>query len=343
MKYKKIKYDRDVQRLMRERKFPPQLRDLYDYFWRAENDDLARGEELLYEYAKTPDAVRILWGYLNEIPGAGEQVTLFDSMITENIERWDDVEMHSIVNEINSVAAGRVEKALWNNLLTIAAEHWGEVVDANDTGCGEDRPSWSLMDYTGAGYGWLVHFGRNASDIAYEGFDKGISIDAVENLALTTHHCEDYSDDEGYNFAYRAGDASRYGFSRGVARYGGEAVIFQAPYLLFDHHGDGEPQCIFWGPSARSIVRVTDASRAPCIELEDDWGVEDGDEDRTIYRRDDYVLEDEDGDEYEAGDELEAEVCFEDYDELARWLDDHLYAVEALNKPVALMKRRKRK
>ena len=120
-------------------------------------------------------------------------------------------------------------------------------------------------------------------------------------------------------------------------------MIFQAPYLLFDHHGDREPQCIFWGPSARSIVLVTDASRAPCITLEDDWGVEYGDEDRTIYRRDDYVLEDEDGDEYEAGDELEPEVCFGDYDDLAGWLDDHLYAVEALNKPVALMKRRKRK
>jgi hypothetical protein len=54
-------------------------------------------------------------------------------------------------------------------------------------------------------------------------------------------------------------------------------------------------------------------------------------------------LEDEDGDEYEAGDELVAEVCFEDYDELAGWLDDHLYAVEALNKPAALMKRRRRR
>ena len=30
MKYKKIKYDRDVQRLMREKKFPKQLRYLYD-------------------------------------------------------------------------------------------------------------------------------------------------------------------------------------------------------------------------------------------------------------------------------------------------------------------------
>jgi hypothetical protein len=47
VKYKKIKYDRDVQRLMRERKFPKQLRWLYDYFWRAENDERARGEELL--------------------------------------------------------------------------------------------------------------------------------------------------------------------------------------------------------------------------------------------------------------------------------------------------------
>ena len=175
-------------------------------------------------------------------------------------------------------------------------------------------------------------------------------LNQVDKLALTTLHCGDYKDHQGYNFAYTAGDASRYGFSRGSAKYGDEAVIFQAPYLLFDHLGDQEPQCIFWGPSARSIVLVTDASRAPCITLEDDWGVEYGDEERfvsaiekTVHRVDDYVLEDEDGDEYEAGDELVEDVCFENYDELARWLDDHLYAVEALNKPAALMKRRGRR
>jgi hypothetical protein len=56
VKYKK----RDVQRLMRERKFPKQLRWLYDYFWRAENDERARGEELLHEYANSPAAVKRL-------------------------------------------------------------------------------------------------------------------------------------------------------------------------------------------------------------------------------------------------------------------------------------------
>jgi hypothetical protein len=242
VKYKKIKYDRDVQRLMRERKFPKQLRWLYDYFWRAENDERARGEELLHEYANSPAAVKRLWEYLNEIPGAGEQVTLFDSMISENIEKWGNVEMHDIVLEISGVSSGRVEKALWNNLLTIAVEHTHDILAANDTGCGEDQPSWSALDYRGAGYGWLVHFGRDASAIAYEGFDKGVNL--VDKLALTTHHCHDYQDHEGYNFAYQAWHASRYGFDRGSAKYGDEAVIFQAPYLLFYHDGDQEPQCI---------------------------------------------------------------------------------------------------
>ena len=124
-------------------------------------------------------------------------------MISENIERWGSVEMHDIVLEISSPSSGRVEKALWNNLLTIAAENWGDILDANDTGCGEDQPSWSVLDYRGAGYGWLVHFGRDASSIAYEGFDEGVN--QVDKLALTTLHCGDYKDHQGYNFAYSRG------------------------------------------------------------------------------------------------------------------------------------------
>lgn len=328
MKYKKIKYDRDVQRLMRERKFPKQLRWLYDYFWSAENDDLAKGEEVLRDYAEewpTRYFSRKL---------SSDQAAYFESMRDD-----EGLAMYEIVDRLETSKA-REDRSLLNALVTIAAEHTYDILVANDTGCGEDQPSWSALDYRGAGYGWLVHFGRDASAIAYEGFDKGVNL--VDKLALTTHHCHDYQDHEGYNFAYQAWHASRYGFDRGSAKYGDEAVIFQAPYLLFYHDGDQEPQCIFWGPSARSIVLVTDASQAPCITLEDDWGAED-DEYNTPHRRDDYVLEDEDGDEYEAGDELVAEVCFEDYDELAGWLDDHLYAVEALNKPAALMKRRKRK
>lgn len=337
MKYKKIKYDRDVQRLMRERKFPKQLRWLYDYFWSAENDDRAKGEELLAGYASFVDSFDVFVRNLS-----GDQAAHLESMRDD-----EGLAMYEIVDRL-AASKAREDRSLLNALVTIAAENWWDILYANDTGCGEDQPSWSVLDYRGAGYGWLVHFGDDASAIAYEGFDKGVGF--VDKLALTTLHCEDYKDHEGYNFAYTAGDASREGFARGMAKYGKEAVIFQAPYLLFYHGGDQEPQCIFWGPSARSIVLVTDASRAPCIELEDDWGVEYQHEERfvsaiekTIYRRDDYVLEDEDGDEYEAGDELEEEACFENYDELADWLDDHLYAVEALNKPAALMKRRRRK
>jgi hypothetical protein len=293
MKYKKVKYDRDVQRLMRERKFPKQLRWLYDYFWRAEND-------------------------------ARDQAAYFESMRDD-----EGLEMYEIVDRLETSKA-REDRSLLNALVTIAAAVYDlDYLRDTPTTCGEDQPSWNLLNYSGAGYGWLVHFGRDASAIAYEGFDKGVY--QVDKLALTHLHCGDYTDHEGYNFAYRAEVASRYGFDRGSAKYGDEAVIFQAPYLLFYHDGDQEPQCI------------------PCITLEDDWGMEYGDRERfvsaikkTVHRRDDYVLEDMPP-EYEAGDELVAEVCFEDYDELADWLDDHLYAVEALNKPAALMKRRKRK
>ena len=337
MKYKKIKYDRDVQRLMRERKFPKQLRWLYDYFWGAENDERAKGEE-------------VLRGYAEEWPTRyfSRKLTRDQAAYFESMRDDEGLAMYEIVYLLEA-STDKKDQSLLNALVAIAAENWIDIIHANDTGCGEDRPSWDAMHYTGAGYGWLVHFGDDASAIAYEGFDKGVT--EVDKLSLTTHHCQDYMDHEGYNFAYPAGDASREGFARGMAKYGKEAVIFQAPYLLFHHDGDQEHQCIFWGPSARSIVHVTDASRGPCITLEDDWGVEYEGAGRfvsavekTVHRRDDYVLEDEDGDEYEAGDELEEEVCFEDYGELADWLDDHLYAVpEALNKPAALMKRRKRK
>ena len=335
MKYKKIKYDRDVQRLMREKKFPKQLRWLYDYFWSAENDDRAKGEEVLSGYARFVDSFDIFVRNLS-----GDQAAHLERM-------RENEEMYEIVYLLEA-STDKKDQSLLNALVAIAAENWIDILHANDTGCGEDQPSWASMHYIGAGYGWLVHFGDDAGAIAYEGFDKGVN--EVDKLSLTTHHCQDYMDHEGYNFAYTARDASREGFDRGMAKYGKEAVIFQAPYLLFYHDGDEEDQCVFWGPSARSIVLVTDASRGPCITLEDDWGVEYDNEERfvsavekTVHRVDDYVQEDEDGDEYEAGDELEEEVCFEDYDELADWLDDHLYAVEALNKPAALMKRRKRK
>jgi hypothetical protein len=244
VKYKKVKYDRDVQRLMRERKFPKQLRWLYDYFWRAENDERARGEELLRGYAEEWPT-RYFSRKLTR-----DQAAYFESMRDD-----EGLEMYEIVDRLETSKA-REDRSLLNALVTIAAAVYDlDYLRDTPTTCGEDQPSWNLLNYSGAGYGWLVHFGRDASAIAYEGFDKGVY--QVDKLALTHLHCGDYTDHEGYNFAYRAEVASRYGFDRGSAKYGDEAVIFQAPYLLFYHDGDQEPQCILLG-SVRTQHRTRD-------------------------------------------------------------------------------------
>ena len=145
MKYKKIKYDRDVQRLMRERKFPKQLRWLYDYFWRAENDERAKGEELLRGYAEE-------WPtryFSREL--SSDQAAYFESMRDD-----EGLAMYEIVDRLE-MSKAREDRSLLNALAIIAAENWGDILTANDTGCGEDKPSWSVLDYRGAGYLSLIH------------------------------------------------------------------------------------------------------------------------------------------------------------------------------------------
>lgn len=101
---------------------------------------------------------------------------------------------------------------------------------------------------------WMVHFTSDASGIARDGFTRGVA--DLTALGLTTHFSEREKLGGGYGFAYEVGDEhyAKRGSRRGEQRYGDEAVLFRASGVKVWHHGDEEPQVIFWGGTATDIV-----------------------------------------------------------------------------------------
>ena len=74
---------------------------------------------------------------------------------------------------------------------------------------------------------------------------------------MTTYFSAGAKEYGGYNFAYPSGHAAESdGYSRHGWKYGKEIVLFTAPSVLVDHHGDQEEQAIFWGADARQLVYV---------------------------------------------------------------------------------------
>lgn len=140
-------------------------------------------------------------------------------------------------------------------------------------------PSWKYMDFRSyIKNQWLIHFSDSASDIwSSQKFSKGVW-DYTE-LGLTTYYKDSYKKNEGYNFAYDVSDFAKYGrssYRSGDWKYGAESVLFRASGVKVWHHGDGEPQVIFWGPTARDIVYLQKLG-------EGDWGVTNNNN-RVIYR-----------------------------------------------------------
>lgn len=129
-------------------------------------------------------------------------------------------------------------------------ECWSEVCDD----LGAEAPSFLYMEYTGTVKDqWLIHFTEDAASIAEKGFTLGIS--EIEHLGLTTHI--KYKPGAGFNFAYLLKDYHKHGRGRGGKwKYGPEAVIFRASGIEVYHHGDEEPQVIFWGATAHDIVQL---------------------------------------------------------------------------------------
>lgn len=132
-----------------------------------------------------------------------------------------------------------------------------------------EYPAWSYFDGkpTIVKNQWLIHFTDNAEQIANEGFKYGV--DEMSKLGLTTHLGEFEKKYGGYNFSYLLSDFNRYGKNRNRSKgykYGNEAVIFNASGIKTWHHGDEEPQVIFYGDTARSIIPIIDGENEP-------WGV----------------------------------------------------------------------
>lgn len=88
-----------------------------------------------------------------------------------------------------------------------------------------------------------------------------MGVSEIEKLGLTTSLGEFDKKYGGYNFAYTLGDFKKYGrsdYTRGGGwKYGKEAVIFNASGVKLWHHGDEEPQVIFWGATAKNIIPLT--------------------------------------------------------------------------------------
>jgi predicted amidophosphoribosyltransferase len=102
---------------------------------------------------------------------------------------------------------------------------------------------------------WMVHFSKNSSSIATDGFKYGI--DDITTLGLTTHFFNKTK--PGFNFAYLAKDAVKHGstaFGEMNWKYGDHAVMFKANGVLVYHRADQEPQVIFLGSTAKDIVEL---------------------------------------------------------------------------------------
>ena len=123
----------------------------------------------------------------------------------------------------------------------------------------EDYPAWSFFDGTPEliKNQWLIHFTKDAYGIAENGFKYGV--DDMSKLGLTTRLSEFDKKYGGYNFAYTLGDFERYARSGSYGdkyKYGGEAVVFNASGIKVWHYGDGEPQVIFYGNTAKNIIPI---------------------------------------------------------------------------------------
>jgi len=172
-----------------------------------------------------------------------------DDRIREKIEAIEDVE-EVFADDLDP----EVVDALAEHVDVGAALH--QVHDLDPA----EAPLWSysMMYRVEREPEWLLHCSDEAHRIASEGFRRGV--EDIGRLGLTTYLPESWKDYPGYNFAFTIPDAARYAFERGGrCKYGRHMVLLKAPYVYVYHHGDSEPQAIFWGPDAREIVLVSEA------------------------------------------------------------------------------------
>lgn len=160
---------------------------------------------------------------------------------------------------------------------------------------------------------WLIHHSP-ASHLDEDGFRFGVS--DLAGLAYTGGARTFQGQRPGYGFAYLPEHHEHYGFGgrRSEPKYGDHIYAFWVPYAISAYHNnDGEPQVIFWGPSARNIVEIerTEVS------------TEDGPEDRWIVAA--------------LGPRT---IAAESSDDLVAWLRDHWRQAKAYTQWVDVSRRR---
>lgn len=125
----------------------------------------------------------------------------------------------------------------------------------------EDSPFWMLASYEReVNNEWLIHFGKDASKIANEGFTRGEQ--DLDKLGYT--HFHNIGNHPGYNFAFTVKDlnvdadrhVSSYKGGSLNTYYGDQAVIFQASGIRYFHLGDNDDEVVFWGPSAKNLIKI---------------------------------------------------------------------------------------
>ncbi len=142
-----------------------------------------------------------------------------------------------------------------------------------------DYPAWSYITHPRLVKNqWLIHFTNEPWGIAKNGFARGVS--ELDKLHLTTRLGEFDKKYGGYNFAFRADIYNRYAKGRQGYKYGNEAVMFIGSGIEITHHGDEEPQVIFWGKKAKNIVPIT-------LEYGEDYTVHNIKKGGVVYKNQD--------------------------------------------------------
>lgn len=131
---------------------------------------------------------------------------------------------------------------------------------------GSEVPAWMWLDFKRVlpGDTWMIHFTEHPKEITQQGFTKGVSLEDLDtSLAFTWENGQrSYKHTGmGYNFGLLALDEKTLGevaWMHGNGDgYGRHAVLFQASGILAYHEGDKHDQTIFWGPSAKNFIPLT--------------------------------------------------------------------------------------
>lgn len=198
----------------------------------------------------------------NEFIGADGEVAFEEEM--------DDIEIAEWLERNNPEKYKEFAKYLFDKIKS-------NELPINDA----EYPAWSYFDSSPelVKNQWLIHFTDDAHSIAKEGFKYGV--DDMTKLGLTTHLGEFDKKYGGYNFSYLLKDFERYG--RGgwhqKYKYGKEAVLFRASGIKLWHYGDEEPQVIFFGNTANSIIPLTKGE-------EHEWAITSNKTGRILYESD---------------------------------------------------------